>query len=1070
MSQQLYPLPSRIRPAQPKRASWLRAAGACFVALLLCTALLGIYTQYTAQAQELPVLAVEPNSGGSGSIVALSGSGFSVDGATTGDVLWDGESIDTVIIGPDGTFSDLLVVPLNAAVGSHNITVCNTFPCSPDNPGGNASTPFRVVQQNGPLSGTIAYIYSNDTFAAESFFSLLTDHGFKMVVVSFEEILETDFSPFDLILIASDTGDNDLWATADAEVEHLVASEVNVLGVGEGGYEFFGRLGLEIGRPNGTPASVLGEVQAVDPALPYYRQPYNFDTISDAPFLLYRDNTDEVSIPVAELSDEVEPLGYSSVGDFAKTNATLIRQGCQQLWGFNGSAGLMGKLGHSLFINAVVDAMDAACFAPELPLRVQVCELVDDTCIPASGARVHHWIDGEAQGPPLLTDAAGFVPAESGIEIGDELWAQLPISPTRSYSSTTAAHLYLTSGVTATAVLTGSLIPEDGFDLMRLYVSEETPLWVQDLDVSAQWYVESEPDFAAWLSEQITRTSDYLYSFTDGQFALGAVTIRQNYEGWEEADLKLHVDNTLQPNADIGGVVVTDTLDLSPAITVGYSAGHIYMGSHWNRYGEPPNEPIVDDGKLVPPALMENDWAHALAHEFGHYLFFLYDTYRDPEGTSSEEIAAACTNSAMGNVYLPINHGFVADQAHWDTNCGATEAHYELRGRTEWDTIALWYPWVETPAAFVFGPEAAPARLTTVTFITPTVVPTTPLASQLFAINYVDGETSSAEAMGYIYRDDRIYNQGKPAKDANQIALTDARVGDRLCVYDINDYAESGDTPRHQFGCEIISAGDGELQMTKFVPWRPLVQLEQIGPNALSLSVKQALSPETSTPIMARVFPEHGAGLDPVALDQNGDTHTTVFSMTEPVGPVYLQLWIDDVTTGLSTRREVVADRGTGGGGAQGPAKFFHGTFVVSSDGFAEFESDEPVELKEGESIAWQSMPGTPPLSLGKSFSGQSYRLDAYPASLAENGTVRIRYVDPAQPVESAGVEDVQIQSPSIYFWNGNTWRRLTTTVSTPTTAADGVNEASARSEGVGVYVVDMGDQQFIFMPLIVEQ
>ncbi|MCB0147138.1 MAG: hypothetical protein KDE01_05740, partial [Caldilineaceae bacterium] len=59
-------------------------------------------------------------------------------------------------------------------------------------------------------------------------------------------------------------------------------------------------------------------------------------------------------------------------------------------------------------------------------------------------------------------------------------------------------------------------------------------------------------------------------------------------------------------------------------------------------------------------------------------------------------------------------------------------------------------------------------------------------------------------------------------------ALTDARLGDRLCVYDINDHAESPDTPRHQFGCEIIAAGDAELAMTLNPAWRPQVTMTQI--------------------------------------------------------------------------------------------------------------------------------------------------------------------------------------------------------------------------------------------------
>ena len=52
---------------------------------------------------------------------------------------------------------------------------------------------------------------------------------------------------------------------------------------------------------------------------------------------------------------------------------------------------------------------------------------------------------------------------------------------------------------------------------------------------------------------------------------------------------------------------------------------------------------------------------------------------------------------------------------------------------------------------------------------------------------------------------------------------------------------------------------------------------------------------------------------------------------------------------------------------------------VVSSDGKASYQGPDgqPLELGPGESIAWQSMPGTPPAA-GTWISGQSYRLDAF--------------------------------------------------------------------------------------------
>ena len=65
--------------------------------------------------------------------------------------------------------------------------------------------------------------------------------------------------------------------------------------------------------------------------------------------------------------------------------------------------------------------------------------------------------------------------------------------------------------------------------------------------MTAQWYLDDNPAFMQTLQSNIVRASDYLYDFTDGQFALGTVTVRQSYEGWETADIKLHTSNVCIP-------------------------------------------------------------------------------------------------------------------------------------------------------------------------------------------------------------------------------------------------------------------------------------------------------------------------------------------------------------------------------------------------------------------------------------------------------------------------------------------------------------------------------------------
>ena len=282
----------------------------------------------------------------------------------------------------------------------------------------------------------------------------------------------------------------------------------------------------------------------------------------------------------------------------------------------------------------------------------------------------------------------------------------------------------------------------------------------------------------------------------------------------------------------------------------------------------------------------------------------------------------------------------------------------------------------------------------------------------------------------------------------------DAELGDRLCVYDINDYAENGETPRHQFGCEIIKAGDADLAMTKNNSWGPVVRLQQTGPTQLTLAMTQPVTTPISAPLLVRLYPEDGTAYTPVPLVGSGSVYSAVLNLPNPVPPLYAQIWISETTTNPLTRREVIVDRGTGGSGAFGPARNYGGVLVVSSDGNASFEGDQPIVLGPGESIAWQSMPGTPPLPIGKQIIGQSYRLDAYPPSLVAAGKVHIQYQELTSLLQAASAADQNVSNPVVYFWDGKNWRALNTTISIPTNAPDGVGLATAPSQGVGVYAV----------------
>ena len=95
------------------------------------------------------------------------------------------------------------------------------------------------------------------------------------------------------------------------------------------------------------------------------------------------------------------------------------------------------------------------------------------------------------------------------------------------------------------------------------------------------------------LVQAIGLASRLFYDWTEGQMALGEIVVRQSSDGYQDADILVNASNVLRPNAVIGGIVSTPTVDVSPTISITYQPGQIVMGSRWNRYGKPPGEPIA---------------------------------------------------------------------------------------------------------------------------------------------------------------------------------------------------------------------------------------------------------------------------------------------------------------------------------------------------------------------------------------------------------------------------------------------------------------------------------------------
>jgi len=236
-------------------------------------------------------------------------------------------------------------------------------------------------------SGKIAYVYKNDTATAGDFKSLLEGEGFAVELIPLSAVTSTTFTGYNLIIIAHDTGYLNNWGTAVGQTTPIVSAGKPVLGLGEGGYAFFGQLGSSIGWPHGWHGP-LDSVTAADSLLSYYHTLYDFSSVLPGPFSLYNMPVDEVGIYLGG-KPPVLPIGLEPP---SPDHAPLIADqpptggpGCYQLWGYAGGPSKMVWNGSRLFINAVVYGLGTQCPAPPQPTN---CITLTKTAVPPDGTPV----------------------------------------------------------------------------------------------------------------------------------------------------------------------------------------------------------------------------------------------------------------------------------------------------------------------------------------------------------------------------------------------------------------------------------------------------------------------------------------------------------------------------------------------------------------------------------------------------------------------------------------------------------------------------------------------------------
>lgn len=684
--------------------------------------------------------------------------------------------------------------------------------------------------------------------------------------------------------------------------------------------------------------------------------------------------------------------------------------------------------------------------AHSLPFRLQgnQVRVVNEAGDPLARATVYRHPLGQATyslyrdaaGRPLRTDAQGYLPGYGAVQAGDALVALAPITTTQTYT------LYHSNGSPTPAGLEGFTVTAGG--VQTLTVTAAQPVLGFDLTASLEWDARLETAFLTQLENDLQRAGQILYDLTDGQALIERLTIYQARQKWQEADLIIQASNSQRPAAMAGGIVTTPTHDIgigpgltqTTIITDAYVPGQVRMGPTWSRFGD-------------PGGILGEDWPRALAHELGHYLFFMPDNYVGLSA-ANQIIGVDCYGSAMSDPYAEAYSEFLTP-AEWQGDCLNTLAERYL-GRADWETIATFYPMLDG-VTINAGPIPFPLEDMPIAWVEP-VTPTMALLDPFFSLVDAAGlpaPVPTGEAQAILFR---AYADGDPTNDYVQalgapvgdlVQARGAEPGDRLCVYDYSQLRFVPGPSGARLGCLTLGVlPTRSVALLEAPGWSPHVLVTPINSHTLQISVTQVVS-DSALWVQGFSSLERASSAETPML-ATGSGFSQTITLPRATNHGFVRVWAASGTREALSEFLTVADWSTKGGswgtkgGSWGTKGGSWGAPLLSSDGqMALFLLDNPFGSVAGYTV--QTLPFAPGLPIWLTAVGPAYRLTSdgpLPAS-----ALLFHYLGRDVP---GGYESLL----RLYFSSdeGQTWQVL------PTELDSADNHASAQTAGAGLYVL----------------
>lgn len=201
-----------------------------------------------------------------------------------------------------------------------------------------------------PAQRKLAYLYLTSSGLGSDYQKFLQPYGYALEALPLDAIPSIDLSQYRAILIAPETGKDGEWGDQGGSwANRVLASNRPIIGLGEGGFNFFGKIKLLIGWPNGIDTSSR-EIVALNVNDSVWKSPYQVSILADNVVPVY--NKDSACI--ASLVQPPFPTNVVGYGQWpANVNQfPIIRQdGRFLLWGFRESPREFTTNGAALFLN-----------------------------------------------------------------------------------------------------------------------------------------------------------------------------------------------------------------------------------------------------------------------------------------------------------------------------------------------------------------------------------------------------------------------------------------------------------------------------------------------------------------------------------------------------------------------------------------------------------------------------------------------------------------------------------------------------------------------------------------------